>query len=177
MKLFGVTGWKDSGKTTLVTRLVTHLTDRGFSVSTIKHAHHNFDIDRPGKDSYRHRQAGAREVLVSSGSRFALVHELRGREEPPLKELLAKLEPVDLVLVEGFKADRHDKIEVIGPLPDVTSDAIHRKDRSPIALRDNTIVALASDTPVDGLHHPLFGRDDVDAISDFIVTHVGLDQA
>ena len=107
MKIYGVTGWKNSGKTGLMERLVSEFVNRGFSVSTIKHAHHSFDVDRSGKDSHRHRVAGAREVMLSSRNRFALMHELRDEEEPSLEMLLAKLSPVDLVLIEGFKRDRH----------------------------------------------------------------------
>src|SRR5210317_1105493 len=103
MKLYGVTGWKNAGKTGLMERLVTEITGRGFSVSTVKHAHHTFDVDHPGKDSFRHRAAGASEVLLASRNRIALMQELRGAEEPDLTTLLARLSPVDLVLVEGYK--------------------------------------------------------------------------
>src|SRR5579875_1460568 len=105
MKLIGFAGWSGAGKTTLLCKLIPELKARGLSVSTIKHAHHAFDVDSPGKDSYEHRQAGAQEVLITSATRFALMHELRGAPEPPLHELLARLAPVDLVLVEGFKRD------------------------------------------------------------------------
>ena len=137
MRLYGVTGWKNAGKTGLMERLVTEITGRGLSVSTVKHAHHDFDIDQPGRDSHRHRVAGATEVLVASGNRWALMHELRGRDEPPLELLLDRLAPVDLVLVEGYKRDRHPKIEA------------HRADTgSPlIAPDDPTIRAIASDSP------------------------------
>ena len=101
MNVYGVTGWKNAGKTGLMERLVTEITGRGFSVSTVKHAHHSFDVDQPGRDSHRHRVAGATEVLLSSGFRWALMHELRGAEEPDLASLLARLTPVDLVLIEG----------------------------------------------------------------------------
>ena len=103
MRIFGLAGWSGSGKTTLMTALIPEFVSRGLTVSTIKHAHHAFDIDQPGKDSWRHRQAGAREVMVASGQRWALMHELRGAAEPSLDELLARMTPVDLVLVEGFK--------------------------------------------------------------------------
>ena len=106
MKIYGIVGWKNAGKTGLMERLVTEITSRGSTVSTIKHAHHNFDVDQPGKDSYRHRAAGAREVLLASANRVALMQELRGAREPPLDALLARLSPVDLVLVEGYKRDR-----------------------------------------------------------------------
>jgi molybdopterin-guanine dinucleotide biosynthesis adapter protein len=112
MKVIGLAGWSGAGKTTLLTRVVPHLRERGLRVSVIKHAHHNFDIDKPGKDSWRHREAGAEEVLVSSGNRWALMHELRGAQEPRLPELLKKMSRVDLVVVEGYKNDPHCKIEV-----------------------------------------------------------------
>ncbi|MDB5573139.1 MAG: mobB [Tardiphaga sp.] len=112
MKLIGLAGWSGAGKTTLLTKLIPHLRARGLSVSTVKHAHHAFDIDVPGKDSWRHREAGATEVLVSSANRFALMHELRGAPEPELPELLARMARVDLVIVEGFKRAPHRKIEV-----------------------------------------------------------------
>ena len=112
MKVIGLAGWSGAGKTTLLGRVIPHLLDQGLRVSVIKHAHHNFDVDVPGKDSWRHREAGATEVLVSSGKRWALMHELRGAPEPLLPELLAKLSRVDLVVVEGFKSEPHRKIEV-----------------------------------------------------------------
>ena len=112
MKVIGLAGWSGAGKTTLLTRLIPHLRTQGLTVSTIKHAHHAFDVDVPGKDSWRHREAGATEVLVSSANRFALMHELRGAPEPELPELLARMARVDLVIVEGFKRAAHRKIEV-----------------------------------------------------------------
>jgi molybdopterin-guanine dinucleotide biosynthesis protein B len=112
MKVIGLAGWSGAGKTTLLTRIIPHLLRQGLSVSVIKHAHHSFDVDVPGKDSWVHRQSGATEVLVSSGKRWALIHELRGAGEPRLPELLAKMSPVDLVIVEGFKSEPHRKIEV-----------------------------------------------------------------
>src|SRR5690348_12632939 len=112
MKVIGFAGWSGAGKTTLLTRLIPHLIAKGLRVSTLKHAHHEFDVDVPGKDSWRHREAGAAEVLVSSGKRWALMHELRGADEPKLPELLARMSPVDLVIVEGFKRELHPKIEV-----------------------------------------------------------------
>ncbi|NCV68501.1 MAG: molybdopterin-guanine dinucleotide biosynthesis protein B [Rhodobacteraceae bacterium] len=138
MKIFGVTGWKNSGKTGLMERLITEFTARGLSVSSIKHAHHSFDIDHPGRDSYRHRDAGARQVLLASRNRWALMHELRNEDEPSLGDLLKQLLPVDLVLIEGYKRDRHPKIEA------------HRKETGQplIAPEDETIVAVASDTSV-----------------------------
>ena len=112
MKVIGLAGWSGAGKTTLLTRLIPYFADKGLRVSTIKHAHHAFDVDVPGKDSWNHRQAGASEVLVSSENRWALMHELRGAPEPRLTELLTKMSPVDLVIVEGYKTDTHRKIEV-----------------------------------------------------------------
>ena len=111
MRVFGVVGWKNAGKTGLMERLVTEITGRGISVSTVKHAHHTFDVDHAGKDSHRHRVAGATEVLLASRNRFALMHELRDEDEPSLETLLGKLAPVDLVLIEGYKRDAHPKVE------------------------------------------------------------------
>lgn len=159
MRLYGVVGWKNNGKTTLVERLVTEITGRGLTVSTIKHAHHGFDIDAEGKDSHRHRLAGASEVMIGSGVRWALLHELRDAPEPPLKELLARLSPVDLVIVEGYKRDTHRKVEVR------RADAA----RSLIADRDPTVRALATDTPVEGCALPQFDLDAVARIADFIL--------
>ena len=163
MKIYGVTGWKNSGKTGLMERLVSEFVKRGFSVSTIKHAHHSFDVDRSGKDSHRHRVAGAREVMLSSRNRFALMHELRDEEEPSLEVLLAKLSPVDLVLIEGFKRDRHLKIE--------TFRAVTGTDL--IATNDPTIHAVASDVAMT-LDRPVFDLDDTAAIADFIQSEVAL---
>src|SRR5438876_5546754 len=115
MRIFGLAGWSGSGKTTLMTALIAEFISRGIAVSTIKHAHHSFDIDQPGKDSWRHRQAGAREVMVASGHRWALMHELRGDTEPSLDELVMRLGPVDVLIVEGFKRHPHPKLEVHRP--------------------------------------------------------------
>jgi molybdopterin-guanine dinucleotide biosynthesis adapter protein len=165
MKVLGIAGWSGSGKTTLVTKLLPLLVSRGIRVSTVKHAHHDFDIDQPGKDSWRHRQAGASEVLISSALRFALIHEHRGGTEPDLPELLGRMSPVDIVLVEGFKRERHPKIEVwrssVGkPL---------------LAANDPHIVAVATDNPRQGLPHkldiPLLDLDDAPAVADFVVAH------
>src|SRR5215468_5885428 len=112
MRVIGLAGWSGAGKTTLIVKLIPYLREKGLSVSTLKHAHHAFDVDQPGKDSYLHREAGASEVLVASSRRFALMHELRGAQEPSLAELLGRMAPVDLILVEGFKRDTHAKIEV-----------------------------------------------------------------
>lgn len=143
MRVIGLTGWSGSGKTTLLVKVIPLLRARGLSVSTLKHAHHAFDVDVPGKDSYEHRQAGAQEVLISSGRRFALMHEYRDEEEWPLGVLLQKLSPVDLVIVEGFKSQRHAKIEVWRA---ATGQA-------PICANDPTIVAVATtdELPVRGI--------------------------
>ena len=163
MKLYGVTGWKNAGKTGLMERLVSEITHRGFSVSTVKHAHHTFDVDHPGKDSYRHRVAGAREVLLASSKRIALMQELHGDDEPPLSTLLSRLSPVDLVLVEGYKRDRHPKVEA------------HRQSTGNplIATDDPTIHAIASDVPLS-TDRPVFDLNDTKAIADFILSEVGL---
>ena len=163
MRLYGVTGWKNAGKTGLMERLVADIAGRGVTVSTVKHAHHTFDVDHPGKDSHRHRVAGATEVLLSSRNRWALMHELRGDAEPPLEALLAKLAPVDLVLVEGYKRDRHPKIEAFRA---ETGHAL-------IAPGDATIRAVASDVALD-LDRPVFDLDATGAIADFILGEVGL---
>lgn len=163
-KVIGVAGFKNAGKTTLVERLVTELAARGFRVSTVKHAHHSFDIDHEGRDSFRHRKAGASEVAVVSRSRWAIVHELRSEEEPPLEAILAKLAPCDLVIVEGYKRDSHDKIEVRN------LDLDHTK----LAGDDPTVVAIAANGAVAGAPVPAFNRDDVSALADFIVKHMRL---
>ena len=164
MKIFGVTGWKNSGKTGLMERLITEFTARGLSVSSIKHAHHSFDIDHPGRDSYRHRDAGARQVLLASRNRWAMMHELRDEDEPSLGDLLKQLSPVDLVLIEGYKRDRHQKIEA------------HRKETGQplIAPEDETIVAVASDTSV-AIDRPVLDLNDTAAIASFIAQHLELD--
>jgi len=163
MKLYGVVGWKNAGKTGLMERLVTEISGRGLTVSTVKHAHHRFDVDHPGKDSHRHRVAGATEVLLASRARFALMHELRDEDEPSLDTLLSKLSPVDLVLIEGYKRDAHPKVEAHRS---VTGTPL-------IAPGDPTIHAVASDTPLD-LDRPVFDLDDTKAIADFILAQVGL---
>ena len=163
MKVFGITGWKNSGKTGLMERLVSEIVSMGFTVSTLKHAHHSFDVDHEGKDSYRHREAGASQVILASRNRWALMSELRGAPEPSLEELLAKLEPVDLVLVEGYKREGHDKIEAHRA---VTGKPL-------IAPQDATIVAVASDATPDAAV-PVMDLDDTSAIADFILARVGL---
>ena len=163
MRIYGVTGWKNAGKTGLMERLVAEITGRGLRVSTVKHAHHTFDVDQPGKDSHRHRIAGASEVLLASGNRWALMHELRDEAEPPLEALLARLSPVDLVLVEGYKRDRHPKVE-----------AFRAETGNPLIARDDaTIRAVAADCPVE-IDRPVFDLDDTGAIADFILREVGL---
>src|SRR5579875_145956 len=141
MRVFGLAGWSGSGKTTLMTRLLPALLRRGVTVSTLKHAHHAFDVDQPGKDSYRHREAGATEVMVASERRWALMHELRGAAEPPLEELLQHMSPVDLVIVEGFKRAALPKLEVHRPA----------LGKPLLAPEDSNIVAIASDLPIAGL--------------------------
>lgn len=159
MKVFGITGWSGSGKTTLMVKLIPELIGRGFSVSTMKHTHHRFDLDRKGKDSYEHRQAGASEVLVSSSSRWALMHELCGEPEPEMEELIEQMTPVDLLLVEGFKGRRYKKLEV----------SRLATGKPPRCREDREIVALACDGHVEGLDIPIIDLNDVVAIADFIV--------
>ena len=158
MNVIGIAGWSGAGKTTLLTRVIPCLTARGLRVSTIKHAHHEFDIDQPGKDSHTHRQAGATEVLVSSANRFALMHELRGNREWTLDALLEKLSPVDLVLVEGFKTQAHPKLEVFRA-------AVKKP---PLHPQDENIVAVASDKLLEA-KVPVVSLDDIEAVSDLLV--------
>lgn len=167
MKVWGIVGWKNSGKTGLMERLVAEFVARGLKVSTLKHAHHVFDVDQEGKDSYRHRVAGATEVLLASRRRWALMHELRDEEEQGLAALLAKLRPVDLVLVEGYKRDLHPKIEA------------HRAETGDelIASDDRTIRAVASDCGARAPDRPAFHIDDTFAIADFISKELGLPDA
>ena len=164
MKVFGVAGWSGSGKTTLVVKLIPELMSRGLTVSTVKHAHHGFEVDRPGKDSFEHRQAGATEVMVTSAGRWALMHELRGAPEPSLDQLIGRLNPVDLLLVEGFKRESHDKLEV------------HRAGlgKPLLAPQDPRIVAIAADGPLADLDLPQLALDDVAGIANFIVARCGL---
>ena len=164
--VFGITGWKNSGKTTLTERLVAEFTRRGFRVSTVKHAHHDFDIDREGADSYRHRLAGAAEVAIVSGRRWALMHELRGEDEPKLDEILARLAPCDLVLVEGYKRE--------GAPQDRDAKAATPRTTTPLSAVDPNIRAVAADHAVDGETIPVFSIDDVVAIADFIAAETGM---
>jgi molybdopterin-guanine dinucleotide biosynthesis protein B len=158
MKVIGIAGWSGAGKTTLLTRVIPCLAARGLRVSTVKHAHHAFDVDQPGKDSHTHREAGATEVLVSSANRWALMHELRGEPEWALGALLGKLSPVDLVLVEGFKREAHPKLEVYRAV--VGKPLLHPEDPN--------IVAIASDGAVKA-SVPVLSLDDIDAVADILL--------
>ena len=163
----GVAGWKNSGKTTLVEKLVAELSRRGYRVATVKHAHHDAEIDRPGSDSFRHRTAGAIEVALVTSRRWAVVHELRGEEEPALEQILARLSPADIILVEGYKREPIPKIEV-------RRSEGGRSD--PLNAADSLIIAVAADHPSDASGLPFFGLDDVGGIADFLVSHFGLDR-
>jgi molybdopterin-guanine dinucleotide biosynthesis adapter protein len=163
-KIIGVAGFKNAGKTTLVEKLVMALTQRGYRISTVKHAHHSFDIDHEGRDSFRHRKAGAMEVAVVSKSRWAIIHELRKEPEPTLQDILAALAPCDLVIVEGYKRDGHDKIEVRNL----------SLDHPVLAGDDPTIVAVAATGSIAVSPVPAFDRDDVTALTSFIIKHAGL---
>lgn len=156
MRVIGLAGWSGAGKTTLLVKLIPELNRRGLRVSTVKHAHHAFEIDRPGKDSFSHREAGASEVLVSSARRWALIHELRDESEPLLPELLRRLSPVDLVVVEGFKAYAHPKIEVF-----------RAANGKPLLFPERPeISAIATDVPLPDAPIPVLALDDVSAIAD-----------
>ena len=163
-RVIGFAGWSGSGKTTLVTSLIPILVGRGLTVSTMKHAHHSFDVDKPGKDSYEHRAAGATEVMIGSGKRWALMHELRDAPEPDSAALMRIMSPVDLLIIEGWKAEGHEKIE------------IHRPSvgKPLIQPEDPKIVAVASDADLPGLPVPRLDLNDTAAIADFIVAHCGL---
>jgi len=161
MRIIGLAGWSGSGKTTLITKLIPRLTARGISVSTLKHAHHGFDLDQPGKDSFFHRAAGASEVIISSANRWAILHELRGQPEWDLAALMGKMSPVDLVLVEGFKRDAFPKLE------------IHRiaNGKPLIHPQDPHIVAVASDSAVSAALVPVIDLNDIEAIADLLLKH------
>ena len=163
-KVIGITGFKNTGKTTLVERLVRLLTARGYRIATIKHAHHAFDIDHEGRDSYRHRAAGAREVVVVSRYLWATMRTLDGESEPALDEVIAGIGPADLIVVEGYKRDSFPKIEVRDPsLPHPRLDNA-----------DGSVIAIATAGPVGGEVLPVFSRDDIEAIADFVVAKMGL---
>lgn len=166
MKVIGFAGYSGSGKTTLIEKVIPVLVRGGLRVSLVKHAHHEFDVDQPGKDSWRHRHAGCSEVLISSSRRWALMHELRGAPEPPLAELLAHLAPCDLVIVEGYKAAEIPKVEV------------HRREANAPLLHpdDPHVVAIATDEPLPSAL-PQLALDDAEAVARFIVRHLGLDRA
>jgi len=165
--LFGIAGYKDSGKTTLTERLVRELAGRGFVVSTVKHAHDGFELDQPGRDSFRHREAGAREVALVSRRRWAIMHENAPDERPTLHDVLARMGPCDIVLTEGYKHDTHAKIEVRRACLD------HPK----LAGADPHVVAIASDTRIDDAPVPVIDIDDIAAIADFLIAHLGLEAA
>ena len=164
MRIFGLAGWSGSGKTTLLIRLIPAMIDRGISVSTIKHAHHRFDIDTPGKDSYEHRRAGATEVMVTSADRWALMHENHDHGEPDMDALVARMSHVDLLLVEGFKSYPHDKLEVHRPAVG----------KPLLATKDDSIVAIASDAKLSDISISVLDLDNIAGIADFIVTHCKL---
>src|SRR5262249_55551396 len=161
MRIIGLAGYSGSGKTTLLTKAIPRIVARGLTVSTLKHAHHDFDVDQPGKDSHGHRVAGATEVLVGSARRWALMHELRGETEPALAALLRRLSPVDLVVIEGYKGEPHPKLEV------------HRAvvGAPLIAATDKAIVAIASDVALPQAPVPVVDLDDIDHIVDILVRH------
>ena len=161
-RVIGITGFKNSGKTTLVERLVTELTARGFNVSTIKHAHHTFDIDHKGRDSYRHRKAGAREVAVISRNQWAVIRDMNDEPEPSLEEIISRMTPCDIVVVEGYKRDSHPKIEARNV------DLDHPE----LAGADDTVIAIAASGQVDNAPVPVFDRDDIAAIAEFALTHL-----
>jgi molybdopterin-guanine dinucleotide biosynthesis adapter protein len=164
MKIFGIAGWSGSGKTNLMIRLLPELIGMGLRVSTMKHAHHAFDVDQPGKDSYNHREAGASEVMITSANRWALMHENRGAAEPSIDELVRHMTPVDLLLIEGFKWSPHPKLEVF-----------RRATGKPLlALEDAHVVAVASDEPVPEVSIPVLDLNRADVIARFLVTHCGM---
>lgn len=162
MRVYGIIGWKNSGKTSLMERLVAEVAGRGFTVSTIKHVHHDVDLDRPGKDTHRHRSAGAQEVVLAGAARFALMVEHRG-PEPELQAVLARLAPVDLVLVEGYKRDAHPKVEV---WREATGQPL-------IQTQDPLVRAVATDAHLM-LPVPVLDLNDTKAVADFILREVGL---
>jgi molybdopterin-guanine dinucleotide biosynthesis protein B len=164
LKVLGLAGWSGAGKTTLLAALIPELVRRGVTVSTMKHAHHAFDVDQPGKDSYVHRAAGATEVLVASANRWALMHEHRGAPEPGSAELMRHMTPVDLLLIEGFKREAHDKLEIYR----------EANGKPLLAAEDPHIVAILADGPVPETRLPVIDLNDIGAIADFILRHCGL---
>lgn len=164
MRILGIAGWSGAGKTTLLAKLIPELTGRGIRVSTLKHAHHGFDVDTPGKDSYVHRDAGATEVMVASAKRWALMHELRDAPEPSVADLINHMTPVDLLLIEGFKNEPHDKVEIFR--------AAH--DKPLLSAADPTYVAILSDGPVPDTKLPVIDLNDVGGIANFILAHCQL---
>jgi molybdopterin-guanine dinucleotide biosynthesis protein B len=166
-RILGITGWKNSGKTTLTERLVAGLVAHGYRIATIKHAHHAFDIDHEGRDSFRHRAAGASEVAVVSSKRWALIHELEDESEPPLDEVLTRLSPCDLVIIEGYKREGHDKIEVR------RSGA---RETTPIAGNDPSIIAIVTDMAGPKSALPQFALNDADAVVRFVMLRYPLEK-
>jgi molybdopterin-guanine dinucleotide biosynthesis adapter protein len=160
-RVLGIAGWSGAGKTTLLTKLIPVLMARGLQVATLKHAHHAFDVDTPGKDSYEHRQAGASEVLICSERRWALMHELRDEAEPTLGVLLGQLSPCDLILVEGFKHERHPKLEVYRPVIG----------KPPLYPDDPRVVAVASDAALPAPHPPRIDLNDMSAVATAVLAH------
>lgn len=158
-RVLGIAGWSGSGKTTLLVKLLPLLVARGLRIATLKHAHHNFDVDQPGKDSYEHRKAGAGEVIISSSRRWAQMHELGAGPELTLAQLLRRVSPCDLILVEGFKTERHSKLEVFREAPD----------RSPLYTEDPHIVAIACDRGLPGARIPVVDLNDIEAIADLVI--------
>ena len=163
---FGIVGWSGSGKTTLMLDLLPVLIGRGYQISTMKHTHHNFDMDKPGKDSFRHREAGAYEVLITGSNRWALLHENRNEPEPDIETLLYTMAPVDLVLIEGFKSHPHSKLEVYRPTIG----------KPLLATSDPSIVAVVSDQPLEKLRLPVLDLNNISAVGDFIIDFCGLDR-
>jgi molybdopterin-guanine dinucleotide biosynthesis adapter protein len=161
MRIIGLAGWSGAGKTTLLAKALPRIVARGLTVSTLKHAHHSFDLDQPGKDSHTHRMAGATEVLIASVNRYALMHELRGAPEPSLHELLEKLSPVDLVVIEGFKTARYPKLEVFRA--EVGKPALHQD--------DPFVVGIVSDMAFPASGRPVVAIDDIDAVVGLMLEH------
>lgn len=162
--IIGVAGWKNSGKTTLVSRLITEFAGRGLKVAAIKHAHHNFQVDDGETDSARHRRAGASEVAVVGGKRWAIVHELREEPEPGLEDVIASLSPADLIIVEGYKT---------APIPKIEVRRTASLEKRPLIESDPHVIAIAADHAVEGVGVPVFGLDDIAAIADFIDRSLG----